>query len=222
LLDRAWKICSSYELLHIEILNIKELLRRNSYPSSVIEKEVEKFLNKKIPHKETVPKEDKKKVYLVLPYFNDKMEEYGERLRKLVTDYNPEIDFRLMFKCPLTISNLFSFKDKTPKLLRSLVVYRIGCKDCREFYIGKTCRCLCRRIEEHKKWKGTGENISSLFEHSITSKHQIDYDDVQILDTASNDHMLQLKEMLYINKNKPTLNKQKNSSLFSLILGKYD
>ena len=79
------------------------------------------------------------------------MEEYGERLRKLVTDYNPEIDFRLMFKCPLTISNLFSFKDKTPKLLRSLVVYRIGCKDCREFYIGKPVAAYVDGLRSIKK-----------------------------------------------------------------------
>ena len=48
LLDRAWKICSNYELFHQEILLLKEVLKRNDYPSSVIDKQIDKFLNKKL------------------------------------------------------------------------------------------------------------------------------------------------------------------------------
>ena len=79
-----------------------------------------------------------------------------------------------MFTCPKTIGNMFSHKDKTPSLLRSLVVYKIKCKDCNDFYIGKTARCLIRRLNEHKKGKGDDENKSSLFKHSVDKNHEID------------------------------------------------
>ena len=41
--------------------------------------------------------------------------------------------------------------------------------------------------------------------------HQIDFDNVEILDTASSDFKLRMKELLHILKLKPILNKQLNS-----------
>ena len=222
LLDRAWKICSNYELFHQEILLLKEVLKKNDYPSSVIDKQIDKFLNKKLiqlPPKtnELTPK---KKIYLVLPYFNDKMDDFKRRLTDLIYKYYPNVDFRLMFTPPSKIANLFPFKDKTPFGLQSLVVYKIGCLNCSDFYVGKTARCLIRRIDEHKKGVGTDEYKSALYKHSIDHGHTIDYENVEILGMADSDRKLLLKEMLFINKLKPTLNTQKNSCLFSLIIGK--
>ena len=226
LLNRAWKICSNYELFHLEVLKTKAILRKNEYPCSVIDKEIKKFMNRKYPDASAKvgPAEDsnlnKNKIYLVLPYFNNKMDDFSKRLTDLVFKYYPSLDFRLMFSCPASLSNRFSFKDKTPVLLQSLVVYRIGCQDCKDFYIGKTARCLIRRIAEHKNGIGKGDYQSALYKHALENKHTIDYEGIEILDKANSDHKLLLKEMLYINKLKPTLNRQKNSSLFSLIIGK--
>ena len=41
---------------------------------------------------------------------------------------------------------------------------------------------------------------------------------MKILDRASNDFKLQLKEMLLIRKHNPSLNRQMNSELFTLII----
>ena len=126
------------------------------------DKQIDKFLNKKLiqlPPKtnELTPK---KKIYLVLPYFNDKMDDFKRRLTDLIYKYYPNVDFRLMFTPPSKIANLFPFKDKTPFGLQSLVVYKIGCLNCSDFYVGKTARCLIRRIDEHKKGIGTDEYIN--------------------------------------------------------------
>jgi hypothetical protein len=43
-------------------------------------------------------------------------------------------------------------------------------------------------------------------------------ENVEILDRASNDLKLQLKEMLYIRKFNPSLNRQMNSDLFTLVI----
>ena len=44
-----------------------------------------------------------------------------------------------------------------------------------------------------------------------TSLHQMDYDNVQIIDQASNDMKLKIKELLHIIQRKPSLNRQLNS-----------
>ena len=46
----------------------------------------------------------------------------------------------------------------------------------------------------------------------------MNFEDIEILDRASNDLKLSLKEMLYIRKLKPKLNKQLESELFTLII----
>ena len=120
-----------------------------------------------------------------------------------------------MFKSPFEIGMLFPFKDKTPVELRSKVVYRISCKDCDGFYIGKTIRSLKIRIGEHKK----GIN-SSVHKHMEINGHQIDWENVSILDRASNDQKLLLKEMLHINKLNPSMNIQQQSYVFSMLIGK--
>ena len=48
--------------------------------------------------------------------------------------------------------------------------------------------------------------------------HEIDFDGVEILDRANTIKKLELKEMLYIRKFNPTLNKQLESELFTLII----
>ena len=58
-----------------------------------------------------------------------------------------------------------------------------------------------------------------MFKHSVDHNHEIDYENYAILDRARNDRELLLKEMLYINKIKPSMNVQTNSALFSLLIG---
>jgi len=45
-----------------------------------------------------------------------------------------------------------------------------------------------------------------------------DFENIEILDRASNDRKLQYKEMLYIRKLNPTLNRQMNSDLFTFVI----
>ena len=71
-MDRAWRICNSHELFHQEILRITEVLRKNEYPNSVIQRQIEKFLNKKLLKKPTITttpngSSPKQRVYLVFP-----------------------------------------------------------------------------------------------------------------------------------------------------------
>ncbi len=46
----------------------------------------------------------------------------------------------------------------------------------------------------------------------------MDWENMEILDSARDDYRLRLKEMLYINQLKPELNVQKSSQMFILLL----
>jgi len=120
----------------------------------------------------------------------------------------PDLDFNVAFKSPKTIGSLFPFKDnmKNPSE-KALVVYSVKCKNCQREYIGKTKLHLCTRMNQHKS------NISSSCRlHELEHPgHMIDYDNVQVIDSASNDFKLQMKKLLHILKRDPDLNKQYNS-----------
>ena len=67
-------------------------------------------------------------------------------------------------------------------------------------------RILARRLKEHLK-----EEESACHEHNTELNHTIDYDGVEVIDTADSDTKLKIKELLHILKRKPELNKQMNS-----------
>ena len=107
----------------------------------------------------------------------------------------------------MTIGDLFPFKDNVKKNEdKSLVVYQLSCKDCNATYMGKTSRRLARRLKEHET-----TSSSACHDHSRKLHHTIDYENVEVIDTASNDTKLKIKELLHILKRKPELNKQLNS-----------
>ena len=59
---------------------------------------------------------------------------------------------------------------------------------------------------------------SHVYEHPNIPGHEIDLENVEILDRADSVRKLEYKEMLYIRKLKPTINKQTEGELFTLII----
>jgi len=199
----------------LELEQLRANLIKNNYPSNIIIFEFDKFIKSK--QNTTTPMSidsEKKTFYLSLPYINEKAELISKSMTKLVEDSFHKTNLVVAFKAPSEIGHLFPFKDKVndPKKL-SLVVYHIKCLSCDANYIGKSKRICDIRFNEHKNDKN-----SSIYKHHIDTGHLFDYDNISILDRASNDLKLQYKEMLYIRKFKPSLNKQENSELFTLII----
>ena len=101
---------------------------------------------------------------------------------------------------------MFPFKDNIKKNEdKALVVYQLKCNECNATYIGKTVRILGRRLHEHETSK-----TSACYEHCAKLGHTIDYKNPEVIDTASSDMKLKIKELLHILKKKPELNKQMN------------
>jgi hypothetical protein len=201
-----------------ECSKIKKILLKNGYPNKLICNEIQSFIRKSKHFEEKTktisdPFIPKRIVYLVLPYYNG-AEDLKKRLTDLVRQSFPDIDFRLMFKAHDTLGRHFNHKDRTEKRMKSKIVYKLSCLDCDKFYVGQSIRHLCKRKEEHM-----GDRDSSVYKHAIGLGHRIDWDKMEILDSARDQKRLLLKEMLHINKLKPQLNIQKSSKLFSLIIG---
>ena len=68
LLYRAFSLCSSFELLHEEILKLKDIFKKNGYPISFIDKCVKRFLDKAFVEKKTFLTGPKKELVCVLPF----------------------------------------------------------------------------------------------------------------------------------------------------------
>ena len=207
LTNRILRICTEEDDILVELAKLEHLLQLNNYPLHIVKEEMEKTV--KIHKKQQQTEKDKSKNtrFLVLPYVNRKCEDFAHRIRHLVNSNFADMDFNVAFQTPRTIGNLFPFKDKIKlNVEKSMLVYRISCKQCDADYIGKTKRILFHRVKEHQA-KG-----SACYIHASTNPgHEMNYESIEVIDQASNDLKLRIKELLHILKRKPSLNKQLNS-----------
>jgi len=139
---------------------------------------------------------EKQKRYIVLPYSNHKEDVYAERLTKLVNDTFNQVELKVAFKASNEIGKLFSFKNNIKeKHAQSLVVYRLTCETCKQTYIGKTERILSHRIKEHLNLKKDSAIQTQLQENPT---HVFDPENIEILDKATSNFKIRLKEELHI------------------------
>ena len=199
-----------------EIATLRQILAKNDYPDHVVEREVSKFIEKRThtstsdENNEPSPTVPKATRFIVLPFVSRKAEGFAKRLKELVTNNYPQVDFNVAFKTPSQIDRYFPFKDNVKRIEhRSMVVYKIKCsyENCNASYIGKTCRILGYRINEHK----TKENSACYQHEKDNDGHHMAYDEVEIIDQAESNQKLEIKELLHIIKEKPLLNKQLNA-----------
>ena len=83
--------------------------------------------------------------YLRLPYIGHYSGVTQKRIRHLIKRYCNNLDIKLIF-FSFKIGNLFSAKDPIPSNLRSSVVYKVSCADCK---VGETTRHFSTHILEH-------------------------------------------------------------------------
>ena len=89
-------------------------------------------------------------------------------------------------------------KDQDPLEKKSNVVYQVPCS-CGRVYIGETKRALETRMKEHKAATRRGElEKSAITEHAWKHHHQVEWDEIKVLDEAANNTTLLIKEALHI------------------------
>ena len=130
----------------------------------------------------------------------------------------PYVEFKFIFKNPLRLGSLFRFKDTLPETMRASVVYQYTCPKCNfGTYVGCTRRLLKARIDSHRGVSHrTGlplshKENSPVRQHSLSCRHNLNYNNFKILSQSSNLQSLPILESLFIKQLSPHLNNQTTS-----------
>ena len=178
---------------------------------------MQKYLDKKYKDKTceslTVFGPEKKNVIVCLPFVGDQGKILQRQLKRMVSAITPWVHLRVIFTPVLKLTVLTKLKCPVPVLSQSNVVYKIDCKECSNFYIGKTYRRLSQRIKEHN----TSEN-SALTKHSSATGHIIDFENPQVLCKDLLHNRLLIKESLKIKEFSAHKSLNGNMGSFDLIL----
>ena len=149
LLHRAFKLCSDFELLHQEIDKLKIIFESNGYPKSFVDFCIKKYLDKVFIKKEVVLKASKNELICVLLFIVKKSLQLRTRLVNSIKNNLKFCKLRVIFPSPYKLNSLFRYKDSLKKKIRSVIVYRYTCSNCKVTYYGKRYRNFFPRAAEH-------------------------------------------------------------------------
>ena len=217
LLFRIFTICSSWDLMHKEVMNLKDILRRNSYPQSLTDKLVKKFFDKMNRVRTPITTVPKQTFTIVLPYLGSISHKVKRNLRLLTKKHLPSSIITVIFKSPSRLSSVFNFKDKLPAYLVSGVIYKYTCCSCNATYVGKTKRHTHKRFSEHAGRSALtgkilkGQKSTTVRDHMLVCDNLVTRDNFEILGADSNNTHLRIKEALFTMREKPSLNIQGKS-----------
>ena len=150
-LNRAKMICSTQELFSKEVFKLRDIFSRNGYSNIFFNKVLDSF-NQKFSVSGSQCVSEKRVInfnlILKVPFVGPPSHEFKNKISNLFfNDLRIEI-FPIFTSTKL--SDYFSLKSQTPKILASNVVYKYTCVcDTSLTYIGKTKRHLGVRSEEH-------------------------------------------------------------------------
>ena len=136
---------------------------------------------------------------------------------RLVNSIESNLKFcklKVIFQSPCKLNSLFRYKDSLQKKIRSDIVYRYMCSNCKVTYYGKTYCHFFTGAAEHMGISNLTEKHLKCVKQSAVSDHllecncSIDFDHFDILDSDANILRLLIKESLLIKRDQPVqLNK---------------
>ena len=223
LLNRAFRLTSSFSKFLSEMFYLKSYFCKNNFPLKLVETTLERnfeLLNNPKPLVLTAPKP---KIYLKVPFMSHSTNRKLKiQLHHLLANFYPQIQLQLIFSNNNTIGHLFKYKDSLKSSVRSDVVYEYSCGECSAKYIGETTRHLHTRIAEHKGISARTGNLlqnqpnSNIYRHYTDTGHQILSKYFKIIN-QSDKHLLKISESLKIHQTSPSLNDQNSSIPLHLI-----
>ena len=169
LVHRATKICSTQQLLQLEILNIKRFASWNGFPRWICDKLINTYSTSQSSKTTPGGKEPKPTIPVIwirLPFIGQKgnflLRNCTRKISRLLKQ-----PVKFMNHWETTECNCFtSQKDPTPKPYKSSIVYKFVCPGCNASYIGKTDRYLYTRVNEHAK-----SDKSEIYNHVHDCEH---------------------------------------------------
>jgi len=202
MVDRSF--CLSHPRFHRENLKyIITLLLENDYPLKFIFNTINTRIKYLISHHKQQrigknPKENNKK-WLTIPF----IQVISGKFKHVIKDEEAGISFHSINK----LRTIKEHKDNFPTSSQMNVVYKLNCRNCNASYVGQTSRLLKTRIAEHKNHinrNTTGHSV--ITDHRISSSHEFDWENVEILDRERYLTKRLISEMLHIKRQKNSLN----------------
>ena len=179
------------------------------FPKWLIDKSVKGYLSKvRTTGKDASKCETSNCHFYKLPYIGYHSSYTRSQISSIRNKYCKDLSVKIIFS-PSKLSTMFSPKDFVPDSLKSRVVYQFTCASCGARYIGETNRHFNTRVNEHLFRFGT--KIPTFLNISVLLKvfgiSQCDISCFKILDHASTDSQLKIKESFHIEQFKHELNK---------------
>ena len=115
-----FSIFSDCTLFHLEVENLTDILKKNSYPSGIIEQSIRSLLNKLHVPKKVIPTVLRKERFIVLSYLGTLSSNLKQKLRTGFKNSLPKSNIKKILKLRNSIFSLFRFKDVIPKELRKI------------------------------------------------------------------------------------------------------
>ena len=206
----------------MDVEKLREILKKNSYPSDIIELSIKTFLNRLYIPKQVYLTAPKKELLKILPFLGTMSSNLKRKLQTSIRNSLPQCNIKVILKSTNHLSSLFRFKDVIPKELRSHLVYKFSCSSCNATYYGKTERHLNVRSGEHISLSPlTGNRVackpSAISDDLLLCEHNnSSFDDFPILYCENNAFKLSLTESILIKRDSPELNRNASSVLFLL------
>ena len=220
MIDRTFRLNNTWDGFHLYLEKLKVILQKSKYPPKLIDKSVNRYLNKKIVNKpsEIEPSKTKENIwYFKLP-FKGKFSKFTEnKLQNLSKQFCKEVTIIKIIFSTFKLASLFSTKDKVPYGLKSYVIYKFLCAGCNASFVGETYRHISTRTHEHLKT----DKSSNIYWHllkNLQCKSIFDDNCFSILDLARTKYTLKLKKGMYIKWLGSSLNKHVKCILSSILV----
>ena len=200
-------ILLSHPKFHVKNLSSAiEILLDNNYPLDFIFNVFRERI-KTLIHNNKSSKNPNKNIsesasFFTIPYIQN----FSEKFNNVTRPLNVRISYQSLNKLNKIIK---VHKDPLPDSSQSNIVYKINCLDCDASYVGQSGRQLNTRVKEHKSHIiRNNPNRSVITEHRLNYGHDFDWENVKILDHEPFYHKRLVSEMLYIKRQKNSLNLQ--------------
>ncbi|BHF63431.1 hypothetical protein SprV_0200642300 [Sparganum proliferum] len=191
LFHRAYRYCSSDDLLKKELAYLYRFFRLNGYPMSFV---------KNCPRRQQQPQsvdsngDTVSRKFYSQPY----MPRISEAIARQLNQFGIFIAHKPASSLRTTSSRV---KDPIPKEQQTNVIYRIPCANCSSVYVGHTGRRLGTRINEHKLAIRRRDPLSLVFAHALECDHRLDWEGTEVIASANTKQAREFLEAWHSNNN---------------------
>ena len=206
MLNRAYRLSSSWHHFSNECERLKTLFDRLKYPPRLVDSVISTFIDQQYKATNQDPESSKQKVLRIASPSKD--QKSADDVKKQLANLSNVIGTKIqpVYTSRKIGKDLAVSEVKPPLVNKQNVVYKFECDLCDADYIGYTSRHLHQRIDEHRN--------SAIGRH-VKEKHGEDAEKIvncfSVLRKCQGKYDCLLYEMLYIKQHKPSLNTQSDS-----------